>query len=58
MDLSPLTVKTHMSRALTHIKAFLKLKGIIIGLFGLMYFGAQLVVSPKYNMVYSINSRK
>ena len=55
MDLSPLTVKTHMSRALTHIKAYLKLKGIIISLFSMIFIGNPLMVSIKTSIIYCLN---
>lgn len=55
MDLSPLTVKTHMSRALTHIKAYLKLKGIIISLYSMIFIGNQLMVSIKSSIIYCLN---
>jgi len=55
LELSPLTVKTHMSRALTHIKAYLKLKGIIISLFSLIFIGNQLMVPLKCSIVHFIN---
>lgn len=55
MDLSPLTVKTHMSRALTHIKAYLKLKGIIISLYTMIFIGNQLMVSIKPSIMYCLN---
>jgi DNA-directed RNA polymerase specialized sigma24 family protein len=55
MDLSPLTVKTHMSRALTHIKAYLKLKGIIISLSNMIFFGNPLMVSIKVSIMNCVN---
>ena len=55
MDLSPLTVKTHMSRALTHIKAYLKLKGIIISLSSMVFFGNPLMVSIKVSIMNCVN---
>ena len=55
MDLSPLTVKTHMSRALTHIKAYLKLKGIIISLSSMIFIGNPLMVSIKTSIIYCLN---
>jgi len=55
MDLSPLTVKTHMSRALTHIKAYLKLKGIIISLSSMVFFGNLLMVSIKVSIMNCVN---
>ena len=55
MDLSPLTVKTHMSRALTHIKAYLKLKGIIISLFSMIFIGNPLMASIKFGIMNCVN---
>lgn len=55
MDLSPLTVKTHMSRALTHIKAYLKLKGIIISLFSMIFIGNPLMGSIKFGIMNCVN---
>lgn len=55
MDLSPLTVKTHMSRALSHIKTYLKLKGIIISLFSMIFMGNQLMVSIKFSIMNCVN---
>ena len=51
MGLSPLTVKTHMSRALASIKAFFKQKGIIVSVIIFLLLAIQVFSSNKIECI-------